>query len=76
MFGCLAYAHIPKDERQKFDSKTRRWIFLGYRMVTKGYRLCDMNCSKVLYNCDVVFDESKPGVQKESKDQGDQPSRT
>ena len=24
VFGCLAYAHIPKDERQKFDSKARR----------------------------------------------------
>ena len=37
-------------------------------MVTKGYRLCDVNRSKVLYSCDVVFDESKPGVEREPKD--------
>ena len=41
---------------------------LGYGMVTKGYRLYDVNCSKVLYSCDVVFDESKPVVEKEPKD--------
>ena len=23
VFGCTAYAHIPKDERQKFDQKSR-----------------------------------------------------
>ena len=57
-----------KDKRQKFDSKARRCIFLGYGMVTTGYRLYDVNCSKVLYSRDVVFDESKPGVEKEPKD--------
>ena len=28
IFGCDAYAHVPKDERSKLDSKTRRSIFL------------------------------------------------
>lgn len=23
-FGCTAYAHIPKDERKKFDSNSRQ----------------------------------------------------
>ena len=73
VFGFLAYAHIPKDERHKFDSKARRCIFLGYGMVTKGYRLHDMNHSKVLYSRDVVFDESKPGVEKEPKDEPRKP---
>ena len=68
VFGCLTYAHIPKDERHKFDSKARRCIFLGYGVVTKGYRLYDMNRSKVLDSRDVVFDELKPGVEKEPKD--------
>ena len=35
VFGCAAYSHIPKDER---DSKARRCVLLGYRDTTKGYR--------------------------------------
>ena len=40
-FGCTAYAHIPKDERKKLDSKTTNCVFLGYGTKTKGYRLYD-----------------------------------
>ena len=29
VFGSDAYAHIPKDERAKFDSKTRKCVMLG-----------------------------------------------
>ena len=73
VFGCLAYAHIPTDERQKFDSKA---IFLGYGMVTKGFRLYGVNRFKVLYSCDVVFDESKLRRSPKAMCQGNQPSRT
>ena len=34
VFGCDAY--IPKDERQKFDPKMRKCIFLGYGQQAKG----------------------------------------
>jgi len=32
VFGCDAYAHIPKDERQKLDvsQNKKKCIFLGY----------------------------------------------
>ena len=39
IFGCSAYAHIPKDERSKMDPKTKKRIFLGYDIGVKGYRL-------------------------------------
>ena len=39
VFGCLAYVHVPKDERRKFDSKSKRCILLGYGSETKAYRL-------------------------------------
>ena len=30
IFGCDAYIHVPRDERSKLDSKTRRSISFGY----------------------------------------------
>jgi len=39
VFGSDAFAHIPRDERTKFDSKTRKCIMVGYEQVTEGYRL-------------------------------------
>ena len=27
-FGCTVYAHIPKDERKKLDSKAKKCVFL------------------------------------------------
>ena len=41
VFGCTTYAHIPKDERQKLDLKSRKCVLLGYGSETKGYRLYD-----------------------------------
>ena len=66
-FGCVAYAHIPKDERQKLDSKSRKCIFLGYGTDTKGYRLYDCDHSRVLYSRDVLFDESSFKVEKSTQ---------
>ena len=54
-----AYAHVPKDERGKFDSKSRKCILLGYGQHTKGYRLFDPIRRKVLYSRDVRFNENK-----------------
>ena len=28
IFGCLAYVHIPIEERSKLDSKSKKYIFL------------------------------------------------
>ena len=59
VFGCLCYAHIPKDERKKLDSKAREAVFMGYGMERKGYRLYDMNLRKIFFSRDVLFNESK-----------------
>ena len=62
-FGCAAYAHIPKDERQKLDPKTRKCIFLGYGCETKGYRLYDPRRERILFSRDVLFNESDHGIE-------------
>jgi hypothetical protein len=68
IFGCSAYAHVPKAERHKLDTKTRKCILLGYGTNQKGYRLYDLRRMKVINSRDVVFDEtSMPGVQKEKE---------
>ncbi|KAF2347866.1 Integrase catalytic core [Trinorchestia longiramus] len=58
-FGCMAYAHVPKDEREKLDSKSKTCVLLGYGSGTKGYRLYDFNAKRVLLRRDVVFNESQ-----------------
>ncbi|KAF2349145.1 Zinc finger CCHC-type [Trinorchestia longiramus] len=58
-FGCMAYAHVPKDEREKLDSKSKTCVLLGYGSGTKGYKLYDFNAKKILLSRDVVFNESQ-----------------
>ena len=59
VFGCDAYAHVPKDERRKIDSKAKKAIFLGYGDGIKGYRLYDTEKQRVFYSRDVIFNEIK-----------------
>lgn len=71
IFGCSAYAHVPKTERHKLDSKTRKCVLLGYCEQQKGYRLYDLSRDKVFSSRDVLFNEaSVPGIQKEQKENG------
>ena len=66
VFGCAAYPHIPKDERKKLDDKTHKCIFLGYSDNRKGYRLYDLNHSKVIHSRDIKFNELDNGFEKEN----------
>ncbi len=68
VFGCIAYAHIPKDERKKLDFKAKKCIFLGYGSETKGYRLYDLKKAKVFYSRDVIFNESERAVEEPERD--------
>ena len=57
VFGCTAYAHVPKDERGKFDSKARKCVLLGYDELIKGYRLLEVKSKRILHCRDVRFHE-------------------
>jgi hypothetical protein len=30
MFGCIAYVHVPDENRSKLDPKAKKCIFIGY----------------------------------------------
>ena len=57
VFGSSAYTHIPKDERGKLDSKTKKCILLGYGSVQKGYRVFDPITQKISHSRNVKFDK-------------------
>lgn len=66
-FGSICYSHVPKDERGKLDSKSRKCLFVGYGQFSKGYRVYDIENKKTIISRDVIFDESnRLSVQKES----------
>ena len=59
VFGSTAHVHIPKDERGKLDSKTKKWVLLGYGNVQKGYRVYHHATRKVFYSRNVKFDSKR-----------------
>ena len=67
MFGCLAYIHVPKDERKKLDPKAKKCVFLGYSTSRKGYHLYDRKTSNIVYSRDVVFNEFSGGYEFEEE---------
>ena len=66
---CAAYCHIPKDNRNKLDSKSQKCVFLGYSENRKGYRLFDIQKQKIIFSCDVIFNETASGFEKENDQQ-------
>ena len=59
VFGCLAFAHIPENQRKKFEEKSRKAVFVGYPEGTKGYKLYNLSTSRFIRSRDVVFTEEK-----------------
>ena len=67
IFGCQAFVHVPKDERKKLDSKSKKCILMGYGTTTKGYRLYDPLKKRVVYSRDVIFNEQKCGLEESTQ---------
>lgn len=53
----MAFVHIPKDEKSKFDNKSKQCIFLGYSHEEFGHRFWDPKNKKVIRNRDMIFFE-------------------
>ena len=59
VFRCLAYAHVPKDNKKKLDAKSEPCVFIGYSDESKAYRLYNPKTKKTLISQDVIFEEGK-----------------
>ena len=55
VFGCVAYAHIAIEKRQKLDYKAKKCILLGYGTDVRGYHLYSLQQKRVFFSRDVVF---------------------
>lgn len=59
IFGCLCYAHNQQRIGDKFASRSRRCVFVGYPHGKKGWRLYDLEKKEIFVSRDVVFSVSK-----------------
>jgi hypothetical protein len=59
VFGCKDFAHIPKENRGKLDTKATKCIFIGYCSEFKAYKLFDPATHKVFASRDVLFHEQE-----------------
>ena len=57
IFGSVAYAHVPAQQRTKLEDRSKKLVFIGYDGKTKGYKLFNPVTNKVLVSRDVVIDE-------------------
>ena len=59
VFGCVAYVHVPDQQRTKLQPKARKCIFTGYPDDTKGYKLFDIETGKFVRSRNVLFAETE-----------------
>ena len=55
IFGCRAFADIPKDDMRKLDEKSIECVFVGYCDDHKAYNLFHPISHKMIASIDVVF---------------------
>ncbi|KAF8365039.1 hypothetical protein HHK36_032960 [Tetracentron sinense] len=59
IFGCIAYAQVPKAKRKKLDDRGEKCIFIGYSEESKAYKLYNPLTNKVVVSRDVIFNEEE-----------------
>jgi hypothetical protein len=65
VFGCNAFIHIPKVDRDsKVSDKAKPGIFLGYDAIKLGYKIYSILDKKIIVSRDVTFNEQSFSHQK------------
>ncbi|XP_074318258.1 uncharacterized protein LOC141655058 [Silene latifolia] len=72
-FGCLCYAPINSLTKDKFASKGRRCMFIGYPFGQKAYKLFDLDNKKIFVSRDVIFLEHKFPFHNQNEDSSTDP---
>ncbi|XP_026435026.1 uncharacterized protein LOC113332446 [Papaver somniferum] len=57
VFGCLCYVHDQSSKRDKFASRGRRCVFLGYPFGKKAWQVYDLDTKEFRVSRDVKFFE-------------------
>lgn len=57
VFGAIAYAHIPKQTRNKLDNRAEKTIIVGYK--DGAYKLFNPLSKKVIVSRDATFAEGE-----------------
>ncbi|KAL2927193.1 Retrovirus-related Pol polyprotein from transposon RE1 [Bienertia sinuspersici] len=69
VFGCLCFAHNQRAKGDKFSSRSRRCIFVGYPSGKKGWKVYDLDTNEFFVSRDVRFYEYEfPFAQSEVVD--------
>lgn len=59
VFGSLCYAHNQRAKNDKFASRSRKCVFVGYPFGKKGWRLFDLENKSFFVSRDVKFFENQ-----------------
>ncbi|KAL2931658.1 Retrovirus-related Pol polyprotein from transposon RE1 [Bienertia sinuspersici] len=59
VFGCLCFAHNQRTKGDKFASRSRRCIFVGYPQGKKGWKMYDLDTHDFFVSRDVLFHETE-----------------
>jgi hypothetical protein len=58
VFGCLCFISHRSTVSNKFESRSRKCVFVGYPFGKKGWRVYDVNTGDFIVSRDVVFSEN------------------
>ncbi|KAL2922825.1 Retrovirus-related Pol polyprotein from transposon TNT 1-94 [Bienertia sinuspersici] len=59
VFGCLCFAHNQKSKGDKFASRSRKCVFVGYPYGKKGWKVYDLESGNIMVSRDVQFHENE-----------------
>lgn len=59
VFGSIVYVYIPDERKAKLDSKSEKFIFIGYDNNSEGCKLHNPNNKKIVISWDIIFYEKR-----------------